>query len=283
MALMPAGEDVEGMNKSTQRVRVRLTALLALLAGLLLFGTESACGAVTVQVESDRVSVQAEAASLAEILQAVGAAGHFALRLDTPLPDPVSLQIEHQPLREVLEALLRDQNTVFRYARDGTAARLEEVWVLVGASPASRTGEAAGPSDLRPSEEQMLVQVATSPDGKPAERIGAAIALADTDAAGRGDAILGDLLRTSDDPQVRQETLAALAALPTVPLETLAAAALHDPAPAVRELALALVSALAPDDPRAQEVLQQAALLESEASLQQLAQELAEASQAASP
>ncbi len=248
---------------------------------LVLFGAESALGAVTAEVAGDRLTVRAENASLHDILQAVARAGHFALHLATPLSNRLSLQIEHQPLRESLEGLLRDQNMLIRYARDGATFRVEEVFVL---GPGSQTAGKRGAASDRTAEsspppassEQILVELAMSPSVAPAERIGAALALAGTDQAERGRDVIADVARSNDDPAVRQQALAALAELSPMPLEEIAGAALHDPAPSVRRLALTLLSDMAQPDPRAKEVIEQAASQDQDAELQHMARALLE-------
>ncbi len=110
--------------------------LAPLFAGLLvLSGTGTALGAVAVQVAGDRLTVRAEDASLQDILQAVAAAGHFPLHLDTSLTDPITVEIAQRPLLEVLVWLLREQSMLIRYTRDGDGVRVEDVRVVAG-SPA---------------------------------------------------------------------------------------------------------------------------------------------------
>ncbi len=256
--------------------------LAPLLAGLLdLCGAPSARGAVTAGVVGDRLTVRAENASLHDILQAVASAGHFALHLNSPLSDRLSLQIDRRPLRDSLEELLRNQNMLIRYARDGATLRVEEVFVLGPARETARTRDAgadrmAESSPPPASSEQILVALATAPNVAPAERIGAALALGGTDEAARGRDVLADMARSNDDPAVRQQALAALADLSPMPLEELVGAALQDPAPSVRHLALTLVSDLAQADPRAKEVIAQAAAQEQDAELQPMARALLE-------
>ena len=93
---------------------MRLAPLLAAL--LVLLGVGPARGAVTVQVEGDRLTVRAGHASLQDILQEVTAAGHFALHGETSLADPITVCTDRQPL--VLEWLLlavMNRSTTDRY------------------------------------------------------------------------------------------------------------------------------------------------------------------------
>ena len=98
-----------------------------------------------------------------------------------------------------------------------------------------------------------------SPDAPAPERIEAATAMADTDRADAGQAVIVDLLRTHQSAEIRMEALGGLGAFETIPIEPFAAAALRDPEPSVRLQAVTMLGTTADTDPRARAALEQAA------------------------
>ncbi len=259
------------------------------LAGLLLLvGLSAAEAAIQVEVEGDRVTLKAENAPLQEILQTIAAAGKFSLYLEVPLTEQLTVQIEHQPLLDALGLLLHDYSILIQYTQDKD--RVLDVEVLASAaSPPPRGAEAAAPGEaadvgetLREAE-QVLVTLVASPEIAPTERIGAALALAAEGQAGTGQAALDDLLRTHQEPAVREQALAALASLPTVPIGAVASAALNDSEPAIRRLAVALLGAMAESSPQAGDIVRQVALLDGDGELRDTARALLEPAQSGTP
>ena len=280
-------EGVRGMNGGMRR---RNGSMLApwVLGGLLVFSLGTVEGAVQVRMTGERLTVRAMNTPFRDVLQAVATAGQFSLQLDAPFSDPVTIQIEQQPLLDGLELLLRDQSSLIQYTREGGQVRVLEVIVLAQSPSPERAraaglGVAADPGALPVSAVEILTKLATSAEAVPAERIGAALALAEGGDTTTGREVIADLLHRHEEPDVRQEALVALTGLAAMPLAPVEAAAMYDPEPSVRSLALALLSEVAKTDPRAAETLGQAALQDADAGTRQMAQALLEASRDGNP
>jgi len=238
------------------------------LAGLLLLSSLAvADAAVQVQVDGDRLTLRAENAPLQDILRAVATAGQFSLRIEGPLADQITVQFERQSFLEVLEALLRAQSMLIRYTREQGRLRIEEVQVLAP-SPASGGSQAVAlGAPVNPNTPAAAAVGETSPiEAKPQEqgttpgdRIVEALALAEGGQPETGQQVLIDLARTHEEPEVRQEALAALISLEAAPLEPFASAALRDKDESVRLMALALVGEMARTEPAARRVLREIA------------------------
>jgi hypothetical protein len=112
-----------------------------------------------------------------------------------------------------------------------------------------------------------------------AERIGAALAFADTTQAETGQATLVDLLRTNEEPAIREQALAALPTFGPVPLDPVATAAQTDQDPSVRVLALALLGEMAQTESAARSVLREVAATSDDPDSRELAAALLEAGQ----
>jgi HEAT repeat protein len=69
--------------------------------------------------------------------------------------------------------------------------------------------------------------------------------------------MLVDLLKTDEDPNVRQSALFALGSAPTIPLQEVAKAAIADEDPSVRLVALKVLTDKAQADPTTRGILQQ--------------------------
>jgi hypothetical protein len=62
-----------------------------------------------VHLEGDRLTLSLQNAPLRDILKAVAATGHFTLRIEPPLADPITVQVRQRPLLAALTAfVMRD-------------------------------------------------------------------------------------------------------------------------------------------------------------------------------
>ncbi len=236
--------------------------VLGLASLLLLCNLGAAEAAIQVQVEGDRLTLRAENAPLQDILKTVADAGQFSLRLDAPLTDPISVQFEQRPLLDVLDALLGEQSMLIRYTREQGRLRVEEVQVLAPSPPSGGSQAVALGTPVNPSMPVAVTGEMPASEARPQEqgptagdRIAEALALAEIGQPETGRQVLIDLVRTHEEPEVRQEALAVLTGLEAAPLEPFASAALGDKDESVRILALALVGEMARTDPAAQGVL----------------------------
>jgi hypothetical protein len=242
------------------------------LAGLLLLSSLAVAeAAIQVQVDGDRLTLRAENAPLQDILKTLADAGQFSLRLDAPLTDPISVQFEQRPLLDVLDALLGEQSMLIRYTREQGRLRVEEVQVLAPSPPSGDSQAVALGTPVNPSipvavtgpsipaavtGEMPASEAGPQEQGPTAgDRIAEALALAEIGQPETGRQVLIDLVRTHEEPEVRQEALAVLTGLEAAPLEPFASAALEDKDVSVRLLALALVGERAQTEPAAQGVL----------------------------
>jgi len=237
------------------------------LAGLLLLSSLAvADAAVQVQVDGDRLTLRAENAPLQDILRAVATAGQFSLRIEGPLADQITVQFERQSFLEVLETLLRAQSMLIRYTREQGRLRIEEVQVLAPSPPSGGSQAVALGAPVNPNTPATAVGETSPIEAKPQEqgttpgdRIVEALALAEGGQPETGQQVLIDLARSHEEPEVRQEALAALISLEAAPLEPFASAALRDKDESVRLMALALVGEMARTEPAARRVLREIA------------------------
>ncbi len=247
------------------------------LAGLLLFaGISLAEAALQVELDGDRLTVKAENTPLRDILQAVADAGHFSLRLEAPFADKLTVQIDQKPVLDALDSLLQDQSSLIRYTRKPDGVRVEEVQVFAPSPSADRAARAALGNVSTPSASVALAGEAPAAADVAAEasrpqKLVNALDLLTGDQAETGRAMLVDLLKTDEDPNVRQNALFALSSAPTIPLSEVAKAATADEDPSVRVVALTVLANRAQDDPRTQGIFQQISQNDDDEQVRQLA------------
>jgi HEAT repeat protein len=99
--------------------------------------------------------------------------------------------------------------------------------------------------------------VRTAAEGSPPEKLVTALDLLTGDKAETGRAMLIDLLKTDEDPNVRQQALIALGSAPTMPLQEVARSAATDKDPSVRLVALTVLANRAQADPTTQGILKE--------------------------
>ncbi len=233
------------------------------LAGLLLLVSMGVAEAtVQVELDGDRLTIKAENASLRDILQAVAKAGQFPLRLEAPLTEKLTVQIDRKPVLEALDSLLEDQSNLIRYTRKPDGVRVEEVLVFAPSPSADRTARARREEVSAPGASAVPAGEAPASTGAAAEasrpkKLVTALDLLTGDQAETGRSMLVDLMKTDEDPGVRQQALFALGSAPTIPLPEVAKAAVADEDPSVRLVALKILADKAQDDPSAQSVFRQ--------------------------
>jgi HEAT repeat protein len=250
---------------------------------LLLSSIGVAEAAVQVELDGNRLTVRAENTPLQDILQAVADAGHIALRLEAPLADKLSVQIDQKPVLDALDSLLQDQSSLIRYTRNPDGVRVEEVQVFAPSPPAGRKAPTSSTSNTSDSFNTFITpwaalsgfgnvsaSGASGPPGgdvpaaarapseaSPPGKLATALDLLTGDQAETGRAMLVDLLKTDEDPNVRQSALFALGSAPTIPLQEVAKAAIADEDPSVRLVALKVLTDKAQADPTTRGILQQ--------------------------
>ncbi len=188
---------------------------------------------IEVRVEDGRLSLRAEAAALADVLDAIGEAAGFAVVIRGDLADPVDRVSEAEPIEDVLQDLARGHSMIVKRA-PGSGALAE---ILVIANPAQSRAAAAAPAAAA---DDVAEQAGGRAGGDPVSERAAfrqahlgmpapteddlRLALAADDQAERvaaipkvgsldpGDAlgILEDVLAEDEDPLVRSRAVAAL-------------------------------------------------------------------------
>jgi hypothetical protein len=194
----------------------------------------------------------------------VADAGHFTLRIEPSLADPITVQFQQRPVLEVLDGLLRDQSMLIRYTRTGGGVRVEDVQVI---APSPLPGlpetvrQAGGvPPDMSPTAADVATPEGLPPrEAAPADRIADAFTLVEGGQAEMGRDVLVDLIYAHEDPAVRGVAMAALRQFEEVPLKPIATAALSDVEPSVRVLALALLADRAQPEAVARGILKKVA------------------------
>jgi len=229
-------------------------------------------GRAVVRVEGDRLTVKLIQVPLRDVLLAIAQQSGLRIFLDPALDDRLSLAFSNLPLEVGLRRLLGDRSALFLYTSPGEEGglKLEEVRVY-----ASRQAEllqpepsSVGGDDVAQSLREMLT------DPEPAQRIAAALALAEGKQAGVALGVLLDLLNTQKEPSIREEVLAVLQVFDTVPVEPIAKVALSDKRPSLRLQALTLLGRTAEADPRAKGILRQAARGDRDETVREVAQAL---------
>lgn len=213
-------------------------------------------GQAVVKVEGDRLTVKLVQAPLRDVLQEIAQQSGLRILLDPAINGRLSLAFSSLPLEAGLRRLLGDRSVLFLYTSPGEegGVKLEEVWVYASrqAEPLQHEPPSVGGGDVAQPLREMLM------DPEPAQRIAAALALAEGEQAGVALGVLLDLLNQKE-PSLREEALAALQAFDAVPVEPIARVALSDKKPSLRLQALTLLGQMAEADPKAREVLRQAA------------------------
>ncbi len=114
-----------------------LSALLAVSPQSSAFGEKATPIPYFVSVKGGRVTIRAEKAELAKILNELSRQADFQLYIYEPLEKKVSITIENAPIEEALRKLVPNYGFLFRKTR-GEAARIKSVAVLESESPNSR-------------------------------------------------------------------------------------------------------------------------------------------------
>lgn len=244
-----------------------MLALLSSAAATIAIGQEMHVGAATtptsdpstesladtvVKLDNGLLSIDARAVRLDAVLVGVASKAGFALELDEPLRELVTIRLENAPLRKGIERLLRGRSFVLRYAppqglSDATANRL---WVFAGGTvvaslPAAENGDSPQPEPAR----TRLDGVAALAEGD-TRAFAAALApdIADESLAVRLEAVyalgeIGDpgslalleLALADSDVRVRSEAIDALVEVGGEASAKALAIVLADPEPGLRE------------------------------------------------
>ncbi|HEY7517712.1 MAG TPA: hypothetical protein VIE36_05395 [Methylomirabilota bacterium] len=108
---------------------------------------------VTVETRGDRVTLRAEQAPLAEVLQHLAKATGFSVHSAEPLDAPVTLDLRDVSLQDALRQLLRFSSTLAIY--DGERGRLSALYV-VAKNPESWLPLGVNDPGTPPSDAQLL-------------------------------------------------------------------------------------------------------------------------------
>src|SRR4051812_25247186 len=224
-----------------RKVSVLVALLLVTLALL-----PRAYAAASVQWNGRGLSVSAEQASLADLLQALEqATGVEILGADT-VDETVSLQFSDLPLDEALRRLLaRVNHLLVEDDSPAPGAPRLSVWILGAGSAANR-----GPAvriDQRPPQEQpwgAIPDLATEPDAE--MRRWVVKRLAERSDPEAFDALLGAL--EDSDPGVRQDALGALGPYGRTAIEPIKALLSREKSATVRAAALGILAQVAGEE-----------------------------------
>jgi hypothetical protein len=200
-------------------------------------GVAAVAGSLEATIVQGRLSLAAKSAPLAEVLQAIGAAGGFAVVLRGDLSQPVDRMVEDQPLEEILQQLAQGHSLIVR--RDQASGVLTEIRVIASgrATPAPRllaepstdprmvevpaeTGSDDRPGGLSkreafrlanrgmpaPTEDDIRMALARQDQAARVAAIPKVGSLVPADALG----VLEDVLAQDEDPLVRSRAVAAL-------------------------------------------------------------------------
>ena len=179
-------------------------------------------GELRVEIDGDKVTVQAHEASLRSIVEEIANRSGLVLVMQDPLDERVDVDVQALPLSEALRRILREHSFALQRLDTVAAgrARVGTLWVLSeGSEPAE------SPVNLRAGQTRNLDALDKD---KALATLG--IALADSDANTRLDAV-------SALADVKSDQAAAL----------LADAALHDAASSVRAEAVHALGAIGDD------------------------------------
>lgn len=199
-------------------------------------GAPALAGSLEVTIEQGRLSLAAEGAPLAEVLQAIGEAGGFVVVLRGDLGQPVERTIEDQPLEDALQVLAQGHTIIIKHVSDSIA--LSELRVIASRSAAptplaarpapeaapveapAETGSDDRPGGLTkreafrlanrgmpaPTEDDIRLALAGQDQAERVAAIPRVGALMPADALG----VLEDVLAQDEDSLVRSRAVAAL-------------------------------------------------------------------------
>lgn len=185
--------------------------------------------AIEVLVEDGRLSLRAEAAPLAEVLDAIGEAGGFAVVIRGELAQPVDRVSDAEPIEDVLQDLARGHSMIIKRAPD--SGDLAEIRVIANpaqrAAPADDTpdvaeqggaGDGSSPVSARaafrlahqgmpaPTEDELRFALTADDQAERVAAVPKVASLRPGDALG----VLEDVLAEDEDPLVRSRAVAAL-------------------------------------------------------------------------
>jgi hypothetical protein len=217
---------------------LRSATVAALMLSLWLAPSAAAlAGSLEVTIEQGRLSLAAEGSPLAEVLQAIGEAGGFAVVLRGDLGQPVDRVVEDQPLDAILQQLAQGHSLIVR--RDKASGALTEIRVIASRrttpTPRPLAEPSTGPrmveapaeteSDDRPgglskreafrlanlgmpapTEDDIRLALAGQDQAERVAAIPKVGSLMPADALG----VLEDVLAQDEDPLVRSRAVAAL-------------------------------------------------------------------------
>jgi hypothetical protein len=221
--------------------------------------------AVTVNVVRGRLSLEARAASLPEILDAIADRTDLRVQLDRPaeaLLDsaPITITLRDVPVEEALRRLLRGRDFVLvsGSGRPAEARLYSHREASPAASPAASPGSAPpGEAIDRTNVAALRRQALDDPNPRVRARALEGLA-ANADHQAARDAVLAVLERESN-AGLLQRALDIVGGDATIPLEPLVKLALANPSPEVRVKALTQLAGHVARDPRARTTLEAAA------------------------
>lgn len=230
---------------------------------------------VTVEVRGDRLTLRAEKAPLAAVLEQLAKATGLVVHGAEPLDEPVSLELHDVLLEDALRQLLRSRSTLVVY--QGKRARVPSaIYVFRGGAGSVPPWLAKDPAAPSTSESELLEAQA---------RVDAELVAKAPYSVARVDELDEDLRRiVEEDPRRRSRWLESLLADPHPGARLIAlqgleqarsldlgslAAAFKDPDLAVQQAALQILISRRVSD-RAVETIRAAAEAQDEAALRQL-------------
>jgi HEAT repeat protein len=158
-------------------------------------------GALFVDVRGGLLTVKARGAPLAEVLEAVAARANVRAVSHGEVRELVTIEFERLPLEEGLKRLLRRQNHLLIYGREGLDAPTLGVWLYPSAAGPSLVGEDA-------TVEQWVRRARSGSDQTERSRAIHGLASLGGESAA---AALDGLLRQEPDAALRVEAARALA------------------------------------------------------------------------
>jgi len=221
---------------------------------------------ISLSVRDGRLSLDAQGAPLAAILDEIGDRTSVRVQIDEPggaqLADElVTISLHDLPVEEALRRLLRGRDFVLV----SSAGRPPEAHVYgrstgAAAAPAPAASPSSAPAGEpvdRGSIAALRHQALTDPDPAARSRALEGLAASAEQRAAR-DAVL-EVLDRESNPGLLQRALDIVGADRTIPLEPLVRLAMSNPAPEVRVKALTQLAAHVARDPRARQTLELAA------------------------